>query len=61
MKHTDIMNEIDHLLQTYCDGCLVKAQLRRERGKTNAHHFCIKDCTVGDEIKEFGQRLIESK
>ncbi len=61
MKHIDIMNEIDQLLQTYCDDCLVRSQLRKDRGKTNAHQFCIRGCTVGEEIREFGQKLTQNK
>lgn len=57
MKNTEIINAIDHLLQTYCDGCFVRTQLRKEKGKTNAHHFCIHKCTVGEEIKQTGKKL----
>lgn len=57
MKNTQVINEIDHLLQRYCDGCFVRAHLRKEKGKTVAHHFCIYHCTVGEEIKQVGKKL----
>lgn len=57
MKNIQIISEIDQIIQTYCDGCFVRTQLRKEKGKTGAHHFCISDCTVGEEIKRKGQKL----
>ncbi|MFJ7972532.1 zinc-finger domain-containing protein [Psychrobacillus sp. NPDC096389] len=57
MKNTQIINEIDHILQKYCDGCFVRTQLRKEKGKTVAHQFCIHGCTVGEEIKQKGEKL----
>ncbi|MFJ8064841.1 zinc-finger domain-containing protein [Psychrobacillus sp. NPDC096426] len=57
MKNTQIINEIDHILQTYCDGCFVRTQLRKEKGKAKAHQFCIRGCTVGEEIKQKGEKL----
>ncbi|MCM3359162.1 MULTISPECIES: zinc-finger domain-containing protein [unclassified Psychrobacillus] len=57
MKHTQIINEIDQLIENYCEGCLVKSELRKEKGKAKAHQFCIKGCTVGEEIKEAGNKL----
>lgn len=57
MKNTEIINEIDQLIENYCEGCFVKAELRKEKGKTKAHQFCIKECTVGEEIREAGNKL----
>lgn len=57
MKHVQLINEIDCLFSTYCEGCLVRAALRKEKGKTAAHSFCIHACTVGEEIKEIGAKL----
>ncbi len=57
MKNSQIINEIDQLLENYCEGCFVKKQLRKEKGKSMAHQFCINECTVGEEIKEAGNKL----
>lgn len=57
MKKVSIINEIDEMLTTYCDGCFVKAQLRKDEGKTAAHRFCISECTVGTQLKFLGQEL----
>lgn len=57
MKKVSIINEIDDMLSTYCEGCFVKAQLRKDGGKTAAHRFCISECTVGTQLKFLGQEL----
>lgn len=57
VKNNEIINQIDQLVDTYCDGCFVKTQLRKEKGKTIAHDFCIHSCTVGEEIKLIGEKL----
>ncbi|MBU9674786.1 zinc-finger domain-containing protein [Planococcus sp. CP5-4] len=57
MKKVSIINEIDEILNTYCEGCFVKAQLRKDEGKTAAHRFCISECTVGTQLQFLGQEL----
>ncbi|AUD13966.1 zinc-finger domain-containing protein [Planococcus sp. MB-3u-03] len=55
MKKVSIINEIDEMLNTYCEACFVKAQLRKDEGKTAAHRFCISECTVGTQLQFLGQ------
>ncbi|TQR20733.1 zinc-finger domain-containing protein [Psychrobacillus vulpis] len=57
MKNVQIINEIDYLINTYCEGCLVLKCLRKEKGRRAAHNFCISACTVGEEIKQAGEKL----
>ncbi|MGX9133911.1 zinc-finger domain-containing protein [Rummeliibacillus sp. JY-2-4R] len=59
MEQSTIVKEIDELLETYCEGCLVKTQMRRERGKAGAHKFCINSCTVGEQLQFLGQELLK--
>ncbi|WP_431312518.1 zinc-finger domain-containing protein [Sporosarcina jeotgali] len=54
---TTVITEIDELLDMYCEGCLVKKQLTQERGKTEAHKFCIRECTVGDQLRFLGSEM----
>ncbi|WP_277584317.1 zinc-finger domain-containing protein [Psychrobacillus antarcticus] len=61
MKNTQLINKIDELLDTYCDGCFVRKQLRKESGKTIAYRFCLEQCTVGENIKQIGSQLKCSK
>ncbi|MEK4485533.1 zinc-finger domain-containing protein [Psychrobacillus sp. FSL H8-0484] len=61
MKNTHLINEIDYLLETYCDGCFIRTHLRKEKGKTVAHNFCIRQCTIGEEIKQAGTKLQGTK
>ncbi|WOV85464.1 zinc-finger domain-containing protein [Sporosarcina jeotgali] len=57
MMKTTVITEIDELLDMYCEGCLVKKQLTQERGKTEAHKFCIRECTVGDQLRFLGSEM----
>lgn len=57
MKNVQVINEIDYLLNTYCEGCFVQTLIRKEKGKTAAHGFCIHKCSVGEEIKLAGKKL----
>ncbi|MEK3977610.1 zinc-finger domain-containing protein [Psychrobacillus sp. FSL K6-2836] len=61
LKNTQLINEIDYLSDTYCDGCFVRKQLRKESGKSIAYRFCIEQCTVGESIKRIGSNLKGSK
>lgn len=57
MKNFHLVTEIDYLLDTYCEDCFIKSLLRKEKGKSVAHNFCIYTCTVGEEIRELGEKL----
>ncbi|HWI47268.1 MAG TPA: zinc-finger domain-containing protein [Rummeliibacillus sp.] len=59
MEQVTIVKEIDELLENYCEGCLVKNQMRKERGKAGAHKFCIESCTVGEQLQFLGQELLK--
>ena len=54
-----VMKDIDELTDTYCEGCLVRQQLRQERGKQGAHLFCIEHCSVGKQLQFLGQELMK--
>ncbi|WP_414052531.1 zinc-finger domain-containing protein [Macrococcus animalis] len=51
------IKQIDSLTNHFCNGCLLKNYHRKEQGKTYAHHYCIKKCSVGIEIKQLGNIL----
>lgn len=54
-----VMKDIDELHDTYCGDCLVIKQLRKDRGKTKAHRFCITSCTVGEQLQFLGEELMK--
>ncbi|RIP34328.1 zinc-finger domain-containing protein [Staphylococcus gallinarum] len=53
----EAIDAIDHLMNTYCNQCLLKNHKRKSEGKTQAHHFCINECSVGKQIKQLGNEL----
>ncbi len=57
MDKTMVMTEIDTILDTYCEGCFLKSQLAKDKGKTAAHRFCISGCTIGDQLKFLGKEM----
>lgn len=57
MDRSIIFNEIDAVIDTYCEGCLLKKHLTKDKGKTAAHKFCITDCTIGDQLRFIGNEL----
>ncbi len=57
LDRAHIMEEIDGVMDRYCDNCLVKKALNQERGKTAAHRFCIEECTIGDQLKFLGDEM----
>ncbi|MBM7647924.1 hypothetical protein JOC78_000864 [Bacillus ectoiniformans] len=57
MDRKQLYLEVEDLLQTYCDQCLLKATFRKEHGKAYAHKFCISKCTVGEKLKRCGDQL----
>ena len=59
MNKVSVMKEIEELTDTYCTECLVIRDLRKKRGKTGAHRFCIEQCTVGEQLQFLGKELLK--
>lgn len=59
MNKVSVMKEIDELTDVYCTDCLVLRDLRKTRGKTGAHRFCIEQCTVGEQLRFLGEELVK--
>lgn len=53
-----LMDKVNDLLDTYCTDCFLRKYLRRTYGKNHAQRFCIQQCSVGDELKTYGNMLI---
>lgn len=59
MNKVSVMKEIDELSDTYCTDCLVIRDLRKTRGKSGAHRFCIEHCTVGEQLQFLGKEILK--
>lgn len=55
--NTKALEKINKLERTYCKGCLLKEVNRIEGNKSTAHSFCINECSVGLDIKMYGNTL----
>ncbi|WP_411197876.1 zinc-finger domain-containing protein [Sporosarcina sp. ANT_H38] len=51
------MSEINGILDVYCEGCFLKTQLSKDKGKTQSHKFCITTCTIGEQLQFLGQQM----
>ncbi|MCR8846871.1 zinc-finger domain-containing protein [Rossellomorea sp. SC111] len=60
MNRKEVVDKVDELIDTYCNDCLLKAHFRKEYGKTYAHRFCIEQCTIGEQIRHYGECLNKS-
>ncbi|ENQ3108248.1 Protein of unknown function [Bacillus sp. 491mf] len=57
MNRKQLINEVNDLLETYCDGCFLQKHFRKEQSKYYAHSFCIRQCTIGEKLQEYGKHL----
>ncbi|APH04675.1 zinc-finger domain-containing protein [Bacillus weihaiensis] len=57
MNKKETIQKISVLIETYCEDCLLKKHFREEKGKRYAHSFCINQCTIGEKIKQIGEKL----
>ncbi|WP_232796286.1 zinc-finger domain-containing protein [Staphylococcus canis] len=53
----EAINHIDRLMYEYCQHCLIKTHLRKHKNRTQAHHFCINECSIGKQIQQLGNEL----
>lgn len=58
LSRKQVLAEVEGLINTFCSGCFLKRQLKKDNGKRYAHQFCIKSCTVGEKIRACGKRLL---
>ena len=57
MNRKDIYNEVETIMNYYCEGCFLYKYNRKEKGRNFAHKYCISKCTVGEKIKQCGKKL----
>jgi hypothetical protein len=57
MERKKLFKEVDSLINFYCEGCFIKTTLQKENSKTFAHRFCIEKCTIGEMLKQYGNKL----
>ena len=59
MDRTEMIEKIDEVLGTYCQDCFIKKHFLKNKNKTYAHRFCIRTCTIGENLQQYGQELLE--
>ncbi|SEM82549.1 Protein of unknown function [Mesobacillus persicus] len=57
MSRKQVLADMEALMDTYCTGCFLKRQNKKDHGKRYAHRFCISQCTVGEKLKACGTKL----
>lgn len=59
MRRKEIINEAEAIMNNYCNGCFLYKQNRKDKGRNFAHRFCIATCTVGEKIRQCGEKLTQ--
>lgn len=57
MDRKQIVMEVGGLLDKYCNGCFLKKHYKDSFSKNYAQKFCITKCTVGEQIRNYGELL----
>jgi hypothetical protein len=57
MSRKELYSEVEEILQNECKGCFVYQHFKKEKGKRAAHKFCISQCTVGEKLRNVGNKL----
>ncbi|WP_081707555.1 zinc-finger domain-containing protein [Bacillus massiliigorillae] len=52
-----VLQQIEETLTLYCNGCFLYNHHKKDYGRTYAHKYCLSSCTVGERLKDFGQKL----
>ncbi|HEO8421257.1 zinc-finger domain-containing protein [Niallia sp. FSL W8-0635] len=61
MERKKLIEAADELMKDYCKECFLYRQNKIEYGKRRAHRFCISQCTVGNKLKGYGEKLSGAK
>ncbi|MCP8968820.1 zinc-finger domain-containing protein [Ectobacillus ponti] len=57
MSRKQLITEVHNLIEAYCEGCFLNRQLRHDHSRRYAQNFCIRQCTVGEKLQQYGQLL----
>lgn len=52
-----MLTEVEALFTVYCKDCFLHKQLKKDHGRRHAHRFCITKCTVGEQLRSYGNRM----
>jgi len=57
INRRELLSHVESLMAQYCEGCFLHQHMKKEGGRRAAHRFCISQCTVGEQLQEFGKKL----
>lgn len=57
LTRKELLEEVEQLMNHYCKGCFLNQHFKKEKGRRGAHRFCISECTVGEKLRSYGNRL----
>ncbi|WP_445493037.1 zinc-finger domain-containing protein [Niallia sp. 03133] len=58
MERKRWIHEVEELMNDYCKDCFLHQHHKMDKGKRYAHRFCISQCTVGQRIKKYGDKIL---
>ncbi|WP_084374843.1 zinc-finger domain-containing protein [Neobacillus soli] len=57
LSRRKLFSQVESLMVQYCEGCFLHQHLKKEGGRRLAHRFCISQCTIGEQLQEYGKKL----
>jgi hypothetical protein len=57
MERNQVIIELNDMIETYCEGCFVYQHFRKIHSQNYAQNFCMKQCTIGEKLKQYGKYL----
>ncbi|WP_318508633.1 zinc-finger domain-containing protein [Bacillus sp. T3] len=57
LPRKQLFREVEQLMKHYCNGCFLYQHIKNEQGRRAAHRFCITQCSVGEKLKSYGNKL----
>lgn len=61
MNKKQVIKEVHDLVQEYCEDCFLYKHLRDTSNRKVAQQFCIKECSVGERLQEYGDQLSKKR
>ncbi|MEH7305046.1 zinc-finger domain-containing protein [Neobacillus drentensis] len=57
LNRRELLGHVESLMTQYCEGCFLHQHLKKEGGRRAAHRFCISQCTIGEQLQKYGEKL----
>lgn len=57
MNKKQVIREVHNTIQVYCEDCFLYKFHRETHSRNFAQNFCIRECSVGEKLQAYGDKL----